>query len=866
MHVPPLLVDLRTLAVQRFGWLAGQLLDQGDDALFNLASRSVSGTDQQDYLDAMRRLRMQRSAIEKGFSQRVVDPLALAPVSSKPSGDGEAAMPRIAGQLSLVAVDELEEQLAGERLAIAVARRHADALIRFGMALAEVWQQPPIDDDEEANPLSPLRIARALGESLHLAELPVAARLVIFKLFERLLLAEYGNLVGELNAFLHSRGIRAAALPAAQLRRPQAIGRAPAPPRRSAASATAGGAEADAAGEADSAAAAGETGGGAGGGEGASDTWFRAMAEIFANYFGQGMAGAAGGEPGASGGYPAAAGSPGQPAGLPGGLAQGFPAGMPRPGALPPGATGYPPPPTPAADSGTVERGALLAALARLQHTTSRGLQRAAGNRQAELGELLKTELLVEVQRDGGPAGLRLSGSDDQALTLVGMLFDVLLDQGRFSDEVRRQMVRALPAYARVALLDQQLFAHRTHPARRLLNALAEACDGNKGETAAERELLLRATAAVDRLVKEYDGDTQLFVQLDEHFERAVQQQRKRASLAERRTAESQRGRERLEEARMTASLEIAALTGGRHPPLPVDEFLRRDWGHHLTMVLLREGEESDTYRSARQIGVDLWKAMLGAERGEDPPAALADALAVVARSTGRDHGSEILAALQSLKPNAAPAPRAADTRPAAAAVKPPVQEAAVAARAPAPPAAVTRSESPAITRPAPAANESAVVQAAPASLATAQVPPAPPAVAAAAAPPSAGFEIVSGQGGGGPELPTGDLRLAIDPTQVSPADIARVRALALGSWVDLVDAEGMSQPAKLSWVSPISQRMLFVNRSGARLCLLSPSECAALITQGKMQPRSEDAAFDRAMVGLLGRLRSGRGERGDEG
>lgn len=593
------------------------------------------------------------------------------------------------------------------------------------------------------------------------------------------------------------------------------------------------------------------------------------MAEIFANYFGQGMAGAAGGEPGNTGAYPPGTAAPGLPGGAPAGLPSGFPA-MPRPGALPPGASGYPPPATPAAaDSGTVERGALLAALARLQHATSRGLQRAAGNRQAELGELLKTELLVEVQRDGGPAGLRLSGSDDQALTLVGMLFDVLLDQGRFSDEVRRQMVRALPAYARVALLDQQLFAHRTHPARRLLNALAEACDGNKGETAAERELLLRATAAVDRLVKEYDGDTQLFVQLDEHFERAVQQQRKRASLAERRTAESQRGRERLEEARMTASLEIAALTGGRHPPLPVDEFLRRDWGHHLTMVLLREGEESDTYRSARQIGVDLWKAMLGAERGEDPPAALADALAVVARSTGRDHGSEILAALQSLKPNAAPVPRAADAPAPASAVKPPVQQPATVARgAAAPVAAIARSESPAITRPAPAANEAVVALAAPAGLAAAQVPPALPAVPAmpaAAEPPSAGFEIVSGQGGGGPELPTGDIRLAIDPTQVSPADIARVRALALGSWVDLIDAEGVSQAAKLSWVSPISQRMLFVNRSGARLCLLSPSECAALITQGKMQPRSEDAAFDRAMVGLLGRLRSGRGERGDE-
>ncbi|MCK7593875.1 DUF1631 family protein [Pseudomarimonas salicorniae] len=824
MHVPAILVDLRSRSLQRLADLAGQLLDQADDALFNLAQRSNGGSEQQDHLDSMRNLRKQRAELVRGFSAGVADGLALPP--------GEAgarpADPEMPGDgLSLIAIDDLEEQLAQERLAIAVSRRHAEPLLRFGAAFARIWEREAVE--EEDIPLGPLRLARVLSQAVQPAELPVASRLVVLKLLERLLIAEYGDLLGDLNQFLHQRGIAEAAAPLPALRR-SAPGIRRGAPRRAASDHEAAADETDAWPDSEDE-VSGESGAQQ---SAAADAWFAAMAEMFAHYLG--TPGAAGVE---------GMGDQGNPSPTAAGARRGFSF----------------PPPGPAAPA-SLERAQVLAVLRGFQQNLPRSLLRAAVQRGVALGEQLKVDLLVEAQR-GGESARRLDPADEQALTLVGMLFDVLFDQSQFSDQMRGLLARLLPAYAQIALHDPQLFAQRSHPARRLLNALTEAADGNEGGSSAERDALLRITAVVERIVREYRGDIGLLVDLEERFAKVVEQRKHRAALAERRTAESQRGRERLDEARTTASLEIAALTAGQHPPAPIDEFLRRDWGHHLTVVLLRAGEDSADYARARRIGVELWKAVEASRRGEVIPDSLRDGLRAVDASTGRHRSEEVLAALAALGPSGSrPQPAPPGT--------PPTPPRAAPAKPPAPPARPP-------AQPAPASGSDGSDAPAKASSTTPAAPPAPqPRIRTAAkatdegganppspqrppAPEEVGFQVIE-KVGAKPELPTGDIELSIDPTQVQPGDIAKVRALKQGCWVDLVDAQGETQAAKLSWISPISQRMLFVNRSGARLCLLSPPECAALITQHKLIPRAAEEAFDRAMVGLLERLRSERG------
>lgn len=82
---------------------------------------------------------------------------------------------------------------------------------------------------------------------------------------------------------------------------------------------------------------------------------------------------------------------------------------------------------------------------------------------------------------------------------------------------------------------------------------------------------------------------------------------------------------------------------------------------------------------------------------------------------------------------------------------------------------------------------------------------------------------------------------------------------------MQFIDEEGNAQPAKLSWQSPISNRLLFVNRRGLRYCVASAEELAAMIGAKRLVIRQNDAAFEHAMNQVLGRLRAGgKGAEGD--
>ena len=98
---------------------------------------------------------------------------------------------------------------------------------------------------------------------------------------------------------------------------------------------------------------------------------------------------------------------------------------------------------------------------------------------------------------------------------------------------------------------------------------------------------------------------------------------------------------------------------------------------------------------------------------------------------------------------------------------------------------------------------------------------------------------------------------LPADPQDLDfdPADAERMAQLPVGSWVEFTGEDGSAQPAKLSWVSPISRRLLFVNRRGVRFCVASAEELAAMIRSGRLVVREINTAFEHAMHQVLGKL-----------
>ena len=238
----------------------------------------------------------------------------------------------------------------------------------------------------------------------------------------------------------------------------------------------------------------------------------------------------------------------------------------------------------------------------------------------------LRDELLQGARRLGlDPENTALSAEEEDAIDLVGLLFEAICDVHRLWDVGRGLLSRLVLPYLKLALNDDSLFVQPSHPARRLLDVLTEACESNQGTTPHDRELLDRAREAVDRVIAEYQEDLSVFELAAEELNDLVAQQRRRIELAERRAAEAAFGRERLLQARHEAAVALAQCVREYRLTAPVRQFLSEHWQHHLVQTLLRDGSDSARHIGAMNLGQSLVEIDLGAASAQG--ATIADRL-----------------------------------------------------------------------------------------------------------------------------------------------------------------------------------------------------------------------------------------------
>ena len=728
---PGLILDaLQAMVLEVASPALDRTLAAVDDYLFD---RSQNGEEELGLM-ALRDLRRARGGITAHFVQAVHGGFDRLRKQARSGAVHEAP----AG-LSLLSDHDLEEQLAVEQLAASVLRVHAPAFELAGKRLVELVGG---DVDASNDPLGPAFLARALASALDQHELDRNLHIVILKFFERELGPGMGIVFDRGNALMASAGI---------LRDLRASGPRPpvAGPRQ--APSTAGAAVGGAA-YAPPANAQAAAQGGASFGEqmqaGAADqALFASMLGMLQAWRGQvpGLAGAG-----------------------TGGTAGGQPAGP----AL-----------------GTAE---LMSILSLMQRDAAATMPLPGAGNGASLASQLRQQM-AQSARKLGVAGdnLHLDGLDSDAVDLVALLFDVLLDGPQFDPEIRRMIGRMLVPYVKVAVKDRRMFLFKEHPARRLLNTVAEACEGNHGEAPQERELLTRVDRTIDRLVAEFNEDVAIFEVLEQELRAYMAQHRKRFELSEKRAAEAQRGRERLDQARSAVNAELSQHRGERVLPAIIDEFLSRYVSHHLTQVVLRDGHGSPRHEEA-MLAVD--NLMLAFDHAElrtpaaELPGLPRPQLARILASSGctGDAAESAIDALRDALARLSAGERAAD-------ISTHMPEQVLA------PEPIQQSE------------------------------------------PEPVLEIVGGR----------------DSLDFDATVLERMRKLQVGNWLQLATSPERIEPAKVSWVSPISGRLLLVNRRGIRVLVASPEELAAMSKLGKVTLREGENMFEDAMQRVAGKLKS---------
>lgn len=439
----------------------------------------------------------------------------------------------------------------------------------------------------------------------------------------------------------------------------------------------------------------------------------------------------------------------------------------------------------------TLSSNELMTILSLLQRDLPGQLEQ--GRREQSLASHLRQEVVQGARKLGATSdNLHLDGLDEDAVDLVALLFDVLLDGPQFDPDIRRMIGRMLVPYVKVAVKDRRLFLFKEHPARRLLNTVAEACEGNRGEAPQEREILSHVDHTIDRLVAEFNEDVAIFEALEQELRAYLAQHRRRVELAEKRATELQHGRERLDHARSAVNAGLAQHRGERQLPAVIDGFINRHAAHHLVQVMLRDGHGSPRFEEAMLAVEDLLLAFDHAELrtpASELPALPDKVLREILASSGctGELAEQALAALQDALVRLTQGERAGD----------------IANRLP----------------------EQAI----------------PPEAASMPAPEPAALQLVAGT----------------DTLDFDADMLGRMRKLKVGDLVQLETASDRIEPAKVSWISPISGRLLLVNRRGIRVLVAAPEELAAMAKLGKARLREGGSMFDDAMHQVADRLKA---------
>ncbi|GLQ47083.1 hypothetical protein GCM10007862_21340 [Dyella lipolytica] len=415
----------------------------------------------------------------------------------------------------------------------------------------------------------------------------------------------------------------------------------------------------------------------------------------------------------------------------------------------------------------------------------------------------LKEQLLSQLGSLRGQRPGQIATIDEDTIDLVGMLFEFILEDRNLPAQMQVLLARLQIPYLKAAIIDRKLFAHRQHPARRLLDGLADAAKSWSEESDRDGRLHDTIKAIVDRLLQEFDDDMTIFDRLSAELQQFQDASRRRAELAEQRVAESTRGREKLEQARRRAAREILNRIGDHALPPLVHGVLSRAWANYMVLTILRKGEESTEFREALRF-VDAFIASTKPVRTPEAKRDLRQLLPGIERALRKGLAQVAF--------------QEADIERLLAQLH-----------------TYYRQQ---LGEAVPAAELPQTVEGTPAPL------PIPESIQPIA-------ESMA-------DLEDESINAEPEAAAIAPevrGELERVNALKPGTWLEFSSENEHFERAKLSWISPMSGRYLFVNRRGLKVADYSPYELATVMADGRARILASNALFDRAMDAIVDRL-----------
>ncbi|MFK7731703.1 MAG: DUF1631 domain-containing protein [Pseudomonadales bacterium] len=797
---------LQDRAKQLLVQLLQGMFESADDALFEMADKAQSNSEQNIYFESMRDVRIKRRTIETAFAEAI--PQSFNDISANPAvSDSELPLLQAKpGALSLIQNDELEEQVAIDGIVSRILSLDSDNLRELSRRIDSLV--PATDVDENSNPLGPRVICNGFIKSCECLEVDIKSRLVVYKLFEKELLKELPAVLEECNTLLLEAGV----LPGLVLGTATAAKAA----NSKMTSANVG-----------AQAMASQHNSNHAGFEAGNDATVNAeqvfasvqhlLAQRQSQILGQGLLKSASWF------------TPGNSPELP--------------------------------------REQIFELLKQTQLQQAAGLTSEAGvkpvnNQLVDVHSALRSmlnEQNVQEKRSLGQV-------DFDAINLVSMLFQFILDDDNLDAQMKALIGRLQIPLLKAAMLDKSFFGTEGHPARKLLNQMATAALGwVPGLNKDDDPLLMKIQQTVETLLNDYERDTSIFDTLLTEFELFLSQEQKRASLLEKRAVDAADGKAKALLAREAVQQSLDLVTAGNTVPEVVERLLREAWSNVLFLAFLKHGEDSNPWQQALATARDLvWSSADNVPDRErvkllkimpDLLKRLREGLTQVSFDPFKMNGlfSDLEKVHLGLLSNSAGASNLADPTETEEIASDAVQKANEAddnSKSAVCDGSIEHEED--LEEFADLLELDQLMESVEAQLDDEFSIDSEETITPELEAEKIASESVNSVSDSESELPAESETLMVDSEFVG-----RAKAIGIGHWIEVRPNEQSRFRAKLVAITPPNQDYIFVNRAGMKVLELSVTALALQLQEDTIRSLDDGALFDRALQSVIGDLRT---------
>lgn len=198
-RLPAPIHALRDKARQQLQLYLRELFDKVDDAMFELADKANNNKDQNIFFDSMREVRIRRRAMESAFFRSIDISFARLLDPSAYKDEKRSEKPVSLDELSIVKNDELEELVAVEGMVNKANEQFAELIQHLTLRIDHLV---PTKVYQKNNPLGVDVICSAFTDTAEALNIDLKAKLVLFKLFDNVMMGKLGKMFEALNQTL----------------------------------------------------------------------------------------------------------------------------------------------------------------------------------------------------------------------------------------------------------------------------------------------------------------------------------------------------------------------------------------------------------------------------------------------------------------------------------------------------------------------------------------------------------------------------------------------------------------------------------------------------------------------------------------